>query len=52
MTDPEFVIRVLRGICIAIYAPMLPVIFIELWLERKHPVLHKRILKWLRLTPS
>lgn len=48
MTDPEFIIQVLRGICIAIYAPMLPVIFFLIWLERRHPALYKRLPKWLR----
>lgn len=48
MTDPEFIIRVLRGICIAIYAPMLPVIFFLVWLEYKHPATYKRLPKWLR----
>lgn len=48
MNDPEFIIRVLRGICIAIYAPMLPAIFFLAWLEVCHPVTYKRLPKWLR----
>lgn len=47
MTDPEFIIRVLRGICIAIYVPMLPVVILLTWLEYKHPALYKRLPKWL-----
>ena len=48
MVDLKLVNQVLMWICIAIYAPMLPVIFFLVWLEYKHPVTYKRLPKWLR----
>ncbi|UKL15020.1 hypothetical protein hairong_116 [Pseudomonas phage hairong] len=48
MIDLVFINQILLSICIAIYAPMLPVIWLLIWLEYKHPATYKRLPKWLR----
>lgn len=46
--DLELLVQVLRGICIAIYVPMLPIIWGLLWLEYQHPALYHKLPNWLK----
>lgn len=46
--DPALVLPVLRGLVIALYAPMLPTVILLVWLEHTHPALYRKLPTWLQ----